>query len=465
MTLPAADRPAQDTVLRQQWLAVQANTSAPAQALLVALARSDAGELANLFYDAMLSDPDARVFLNHEVVDSRLRASMQRWVAGLLGRWDANVVDEQLALQRHVGTVHARIGVRGDLVMRGARQIKQGVAHRLLSPAGADAAHIEAVIAACELIDLAVEAMTAQYFSSHEVAARADESYRTFVSSMNMSLERERQRTALLNWENQVLQQLMSGRLEDPLPPIGQSSFGLWIRHKAAALFSRGSQLHGINEAMDRIDGTLLPLCQRELGLPGGEELRRLLRGISSEVGQIRYLKDSLFDHLVDMEAGRDALTQLLNRRFLPSILGREIELSRQAQKEFSLLLIDVDHFKEINDRHGHDAGDRVLQHLGNVLVNAVRSGDFVFRYGGEEFLVIAVELSPAQALQVAEKIRHAVEQETFLLSNAQTLKASISVGVAAHDGHPDYQRLIERADQALYRAKQAGRNRCVLDG
>jgi diguanylate cyclase len=199
------------------------------------------------------------------------------------------------------------------------------------------------------------------------------------------------------------------------------------------------------------------------VGEPRAEELRRLVRSVTVEVDQIRYLKDTLFDHLVDLEAGRDALTQLLNRRFLPSILSREVELSRRANKPFSLLLIDVDHFKDINDQHGHDAGDRVLQHLANVLVNVVRSGDFVFRYGGEEFLIISVEITPEQALQVAEKIRRAVENEAFLLSNGRTLRATISVGVAPHTGHPDYQHLIERADLALYAAKQAGRNRCIV--
>jgi diguanylate cyclase len=452
-----------DALAEAQWLALVDSTSPEARALLQAQATALAPALADTFYGAMLADPHASGFLSHEAVNTRLRASMQRWVRDLMSAWDERSAQELMALQRHVGAVHARIGVRMELVMRGARLIKRGLGQGLLASGAPTAVVVDALVAGCALIDLALEMMSGQYSTAHETAARADEAYRTFASSMNMSLERERQRTALLDWQYHFLQSVMTAVPGESLPQIGQSSFGLWIHHKAVAIFSRSPELDSISQAMERIDRALLPLCQRAVGEPRAEELRRLVRSVTVEVDQIRYLKDTLFDHLVDLEAGRDALTQLLNRRFLPSILSREVELSRRANKPFSLLLIDVDHFKDINDQHGHDAGDRVLQHLANVLVNVVRSGDFVFRYGGEEFLIISVEITPEQALQVAEKIRRAVENEAFLLSNGRTLRATISVGVAPHTGHPDYQHLIERADLALYAAKQAGRNRCIV--
>lgn len=452
-----------DPVLEQQWSTLINGSSPAARALMSGTAAAGAEQLAQVFYAGMLEDPLARAFLSHEVVDQRLRASMQRWIRELFSRWDEAHVREQIALQRHVGTVHARINVRVDLVMRGARLLKGRLARELLaSPSAPLEVRIEAAHASCELIDLAVEVMSAQYVNAHEVAARTDEAYRTFASSMNMSLERERQRTALLDWENRLLHEVMVAPPGAELPLLGQSSFGLWVRHKAPAIFHQGGELATLTETIERIDTTLLPLCQREISA-GGEELRRRMRAVMAEAGQARYLIDTLFDHFVDMEAGRDALTQLLNRRFLPAILGRETELSRRSGKPFALLLIDVDHFKSINDQHGHDAGDRVLQHLANVLVSSVRSGDSVFRYGGEEFLVVSVELNAAQALQVAEKIRLAVAQESFMLAGGQRLRASVSIGVAAHDGHPDYQRLIERADRALYEAKGSGRNRCAV--
>jgi diguanylate cyclase len=169
-----------------------------------------------------------------------------------------------------------------------------------------------------------------------------------------------------------------------------------------------------------------------------------------------------MFENLVSMESGRDSLTQLFNRRFLPAVLAREIDIAMSQNKTFALLMVDIDYFKSINDQHGHQAGDRVLQQVSSLLQHSVRAGDFVFRYGGEEFLLLLVEVGLQQAMNLAEKIRHRVETETIPILNGQELQTTVSMGVALFDGHPDYQHLVSRADEALYRAKNKGRNRCL---
>ncbi|MBQ0931682.1 GGDEF domain-containing protein [Ideonella alba] len=452
-----------DPTIERQWRQLIESTSTEARALLSGTASAAAPALARHFYDGMMDDPLARGYLDHAVVDQRLRPSMERWVRELACSWDAERVREQIAVQRHVGLVHARIRLRVDLVMRGARLLKLALTRLLLdSDVATLAVRVEAAHTGQALLDMAIEVMSAQYVDAHDMATRTDEAYRSFASSLNMSLERERQRSALLDWENRLLQEVMTAPAGLELPPLGQSSFGLWVRHKAPAIFAQASELAALHECITHIDTALLPLCQREIAA-GGEELRRRLRAGLGEVGQARYLVDTLFDRLVDLEAGRDALTQLLNRRFLPAVLGREVELSRRGGPSFAVLMVDVDHFKGINDSHGHESGDRVLQHLANVLVACVRSGDSVFRYGGEEFLLLVVEVNAPQALQLAEKIRQSAAGESILLTGGQRLTTTVSIGVAVHDGHPDYQRLIEQADRALYRAKAEGRNRCVL--
>lgn len=453
-----------DAAIEQDWLDQTAQTPLVVRQMLADLSLNHAARLADVFYDAMLADEQARHLLDNTVVDARLRASMQRWITGLLTTWEPDAVRDLIALQRHVGVVHARVDVRVSLVLRGARAIKRAVVDQMVLSHGLVPEALQTVMTVVRLMDMAVEIMSAQYVQSHELAARTDEAYRSFASSANMTLERERQRTALLDWESRFLQDIMISDPQDELSRIAQSSFGLWVQHKAVAVFAPGVEMTAIMESMQRIDQTLLPLCRHERLQPATEpqELRRLMRMVLSEVEQIRFLMSTLFEHLVDMEVGRDALTQLLNRRFLPAILSREIDLSRRSGTSFSLLLIDVDHFKAVNDQQGHAAGDRVLQHLAAVLSNTVRSGDFVFRFGGEEFLVISVETDVTLAVRIAEKIRMAVQGERFMLANGRHLSATISIGVAAYDGHPDYQRLIDRADQALYRAKHYGRN-CVV--
>ena len=176
----------------------------------------------------------------------------------------------------------------------------------------------------------------------------------------------------------------------------------------------------------------------------------------------IAYHLDCLFRQNNELEAGRDVLTRLLNRKFLPVVLGKEIHFSRQRNSHFALLAMDIDHFKQVNDQHGHEAGDMVLQQIAAILTNSSRGGDYIFRMGGEEFLVLLVDTQPADALTMAEKLRKIVAQERFRLPQDKSLQLTISVGVASYRGHPDYQQLLRQADDALYQAKNTGRNRVV---
>jgi len=104
-----------------------------------------------------------------------------------------------------------------------------------------------------------------------------------------------------------------------------------------------------------------------------------------------------------------------------------------------------------------------VLQQVAALAMNRVRAGDFIFRYGGEEFLVLLTEVDANQALEVANKIREHIESTNILLARERSVKVTASIGIALNDGHPDYQRVIDRADKALYTAKNSGRNCCIL--
>ncbi|WYX63650.1 GGDEF domain-containing protein [Achromobacter xylosoxidans] len=165
---------------------------------------------------------------------------------------------------------------------------------------------------------------------------------------------------------------------------------------------------------------------------------------------------------VAEIESGSDPLTNVLNRRFLPSVIGREILIATREHSTFSVLLLDIDHFKAINDSHGHAGGDQVLRQFAEVVHQSCRSSDFVFRYGGEEFLVVLVDTAREAALAAAEKLGAEIRRHAFAIPEAGSLRITASIGVATFDGHPDYAYLIDRADKALYQAKQAGRDRSV---
>jgi diguanylate cyclase (GGDEF)-like protein len=159
-----------------------------------------------------------------------------------------------------------------------------------------------------------------------------------------------------------------------------------------------------------------------------------------------------------------DGLTQLYNHKFFHQLLATEISRVQRYGGEVSLLMIDVDHFKNYNDANGHPMGDAALQKLSWILSELCRDVDSVARYGGEEFAVICPETPKAGAVELAERLRRKVEESDFLKSEAiPGGKFTISIGVASFpEDAPDKSGLIEKADQALYLAKTCGRNRAV---
>lgn len=159
--------------------------------------------------------------------------------------------------------------------------------------------------------------------------------------------------------------------------------------------------------------------------------------------------------------ASTDGLTRLYNRRYIDQVIDREANSRNRYQDPFSVILLDVDHFKHFNDQHGHDGGDKALQKIAQILTQSARGTDFVGRYGGEEFIVLLTNTPPEHALLFAERIRARIEESQLDLETGRaTLTISAGVaGVSATDMSVTGRELIISADKALYAAKNAGRN------
>ena len=160
-----------------------------------------------------------------------------------------------------------------------------------------------------------------------------------------------------------------------------------------------------------------------------------------------------------------DALTGLYNRRYMETHVGTLVDQAIARGKPLSVLILDIDYFKSINDSHGHDAGDDVLQDFAIRIRKSIRGIDLACRYGGEEFVVVMPETDMAVATMVAERLRRRIASEPFpIQKGARTVDVTISVGIAALGPNDNAAAVIKRADQALYRAKRDGRNRVVPD-
>jgi two-component system, cell cycle response regulator len=161
-----------------------------------------------------------------------------------------------------------------------------------------------------------------------------------------------------------------------------------------------------------------------------------------------------------------DQLTGLHNRRYMSRHLDTLIAGAHRSGKPLAFLIMDIDHFKAVNDGHGHDIGDEVLREFAGRIGANVRGIDLACRYGGEEFVVVMPDTDMDFAYTVAERLRKSVEQTPFVISRAPgKLSVTISIGIAGSEGNTDSaDALLRRADQALYRAKREGRNRVVKD-
>lgn len=171
----------------------------------------------------------------------------------------------------------------------------------------------------------------------------------------------------------------------------------------------------------------------------------------------------------LERDVATDSLTRISNRRYMDRRLREEIASAWRYSHPLAILMFDIDHFKQINDRYGHQAGDQVLITLAEIVTEELREGDVLTRYGGEEFLIIAPHTSLSGAAELAERVRQSIEAHDFHPSNeldkTGRIKITISIGVASiGNGTEDKETLIHAADENLLRAKQEGRNRVLTD-
>jgi two-component system cell cycle response regulator len=192
-----------------------------------------------------------------------------------------------------------------------------------------------------------------------------------------------------------------------------------------------------------------------------------LVARVRSQIRRKRYterLRDNL-QYSMEM-ALTDPLTGLFNRRYMETHVGTLVDRSAARGKPLSVLILDIDYFKSINDTFGHDAGDDVLREFADRLKKSIRGIDLACRYGGEEFVVVMPDTDLGVAALVGERIRRRIASEPFPVGQgARQVEVTISVGIAARMGPQDNaSQILKRADEALYRAKRDGRNRVAAD-
>jgi diguanylate cyclase len=223
----------------------------------------------------------------------------------------------------------------------------------------------------------------------------------------------------------------------------------------------RGFASKGLGESLGNLKNLIENLVQESKSMAGRSEYVGLR--MRESAGKIEALERNLENAILD--STMDGLTGVANRKSFDAIIRKSAGEAMNSGDDLAMLMIDIDHFKRVNDTWGHQTGDMVLRHLAKTLQKAVRGGDHVARYGGEEFAVILPRTDGKAAVNVAENIRQALAREPLLLDLTPPMTPiTVSIGAACYEPGDPLAEWVGRADAALYSAKRDGRDRVELN-
>lgn len=417
--------------------------------------------IATHFYSIMMDNKKAAYFIDHDIVKTRLHASLSAWINSAFAyRQNKELISEYIDYQIQIGHIHGRIDIPMSFVVYGMFLIK-GEVMRLLresSLSGDDLA--TAMILASQIMDLDLALINESYQGDMVINEKDIQSFKLQFSAHNLAIDCERLRASLADWMRELLLNIQQNSINiDTLPIIKHSNFGLWVTHKAK-LFLAASEHETLVKLLTNMDESMRTLATEFEQL---DKRTLTINLLNRYILKAMWILENIAKEIIDQDSGRDPLTRLFNRRYLDTVLRHETECSLKNNLTFGLVMVDIDFFKKINDTHGHNSGDKVLSQLANILSQQVRAGDFVFRLGGEEFLVVLSDVNDIVLARIGEKVRAEIEKTEFIIAKDTNLAVTVSVGAALHDGHPDFLRTVKLADEALYKAKHTGRNRLMI--
>jgi diguanylate cyclase len=270
------------------------------------------------------------------------------------------------------------------------------------------------------------------------------------------ALERERQRSSLLDWENKLLFSFRFRGYHAIHSKLVDSEFGMWLTHKSKILFDEMEDVQTLFEVVDHIDKIILPQLDNEEVTEN--ETIRLFEELKSKLDLIRYIINDLFERLGTLEQGKDSVTGLYNRRYLGAVLTREIQHHTLKNKSFGVMLIKIGNLEIVATTD--EARQILLKQFAISLVELVRTSDYIFRYGSTDFLIVAVETTKDSLKGQAEILLEKITKHQFITRINSSVNLMVSFGVAQHDGHPDYMGLLRKAEHAVIKASVQGKNR-----
>jgi diguanylate cyclase len=421
-------------------------------------------EIIDTFYTELMEVPELVPILSHSLAHRNLKGQLYTWLCDLFRARDASEVEGLIERQKRIGRVHADIKVSLNYFTHGISILKREIYGRLHNMLARQDDFAKAFLILGQMFDMFVSIITEAYLTSELIHETNVLSLKMRRLPQNTAMECERLRSLLLDWLRSSLTILYQASNIDPnaLPKLQYSTFGMWVLYKSDLISPSIDVSTELKRHIDVIDQALEVAATSR-----AEEDERTffdnMVALNDAVSSASWFISTIVDELMVLDSGMDPLTRLYNRRYLETVLRRHTDIAIKQNIYYSILLMDIDHFKPINDNYGHESGDLALKQFAEEILLAVRASDFVFRYGGDEFLVLLGNSKAADARVIAERIRQHCESRQFQIVGDASIQLTCSIGAASFDGYLDYNRFIQQADEALYQAKSAGGNRVAV--
>lgn len=336
------------SVIFKEWLPLYDGLKPEVKAILKNIAAEQSEALAARFYDFIFQDPDIARHLTYDLVQERLSRSLAVWVNDIL----TSEKDQLQALaerQYHIGSIHARIGIPAEAVLRGARQLKAGLIEYVRDNDKIDhQTGLATIHYAVMAINMAIEMMCHAYTLSHYRATKNEEAFRLYSLMDNVPMEYGKQQVSLSGWENSAIFNIVSENKSDINETLlSESEFGLWFRHKCVRYFNKNAQMEEIADLITQVDNLIAGWKSSDSSAEY-KNTQTLLQSIHIHCQKISSQLGVIFSSLSQMQNGKDTLTSLLNRRYLPVVLKHEVTLAMEHELPMTVAIVDIDLLKRL---------------------------------------------------------------------------------------------------------------------
>lgn len=401
------------------------------------------------FYDAMVSYPRGGVYLGDDFAHERFQSDQREWLAELFGQYP-RPGEHIRRRQMEVGAAYARLNIPLSVVMNGFRDLKTSLTSAVMgTPSGIDILSSSLNLMTL-VLDTALWMMTTAYGRHAERVTRSDEALRQYSVGQDLTVERERQRAAMLDWAQEFYYQAQFSSPDRSLPTLGGAEFGLWFTHRAEILLGRTAEYESAVDAIERCDDLI-----ERLNYDINADQMDIMRSVKSALSTLGTLMSLMFDQIICHNSARDPLTKLLHKQFLAPAVSREISLTQQGRPPFCLVAFSLGRLDPRRMDPDQQNWEDIVRRSAQIILSMSKSSDVAFRLNDYTILVIRVECTAEEAARLSEE---AVLRITagHLSPTGHTIHGlAVRHVVIEYDGQPDPRQVIRSAEEKMHQLEE----------